>query len=212
MPTCRQCSQFDGEKCIALGLTERVATRPCIQTIICQYAKIFRGNVLEIGPGVWKYPRRCCYENKNVTWHAVDPNWQDNPKINGYHGTVCTLPFADQYFDWVYALDSMEHWSEFGESPEAGLVSIARVLKPLGILLLTVPIHLHGQDEFVRGDLEAIRRFFGNEWGSVAFYEWRKDYEPLPPALNWKTTKHEAVVQSLGGPSVWNLQILAVRK
>ena len=50
-------------------------------------------------------------------------------------GDVCAIPFADDSFDLVVATDIVEHVDDDG----AALAEIARVLKPEGSVLLTVP-------------------------------------------------------------------------
>ena len=50
-------------------------------------------------------------------------------------GDVCAMPFADESFDLVLATDIIEHVVEDGRA----LREIARVLRPGGIALVTVP-------------------------------------------------------------------------
>jgi len=50
-------------------------------------------------------------------------------------GDICAMPFADDSFDLVLATDVIEHV----EDDEGALREIARVLRPGGALLLTVP-------------------------------------------------------------------------
>jgi SAM-dependent methyltransferase len=51
------------------------------------------------------------------------------------HGDICAMPFADDSFDLVLATDVIEHVEE----DDGALREIARVLRPGGTLLLTVP-------------------------------------------------------------------------
>lgn len=50
-------------------------------------------------------------------------------------GDICSMPFADESFDLVLATDVIEHVEDDGRA----LREIARVLKPGGVVLLTVP-------------------------------------------------------------------------
>lgn len=52
-------------------------------------------------------------------------------------GDVCRLPFPDNYFDLVFALDIMEHV----ERDDLMIQEIRRVLRPGGCLIATVPAH-----------------------------------------------------------------------
>lgn len=57
--------------------------------------------------------------------------------INGVCGSALTLPFADASFDLVSAFDVIEH-----VEPESGaLDEIHRVLRPCGVLLMSVPAY-----------------------------------------------------------------------
>ncbi len=52
-------------------------------------------------------------------------------------GLVTSLPFADEVFDMVCALDIVEHVDD----EAAALRELSRVAKPGGIILLSVPLH-----------------------------------------------------------------------
>jgi SAM-dependent methyltransferase len=79
-----------------------------------------------------------------VAWHGVDPNreaigWASE-HLPGAHFAVSDsdppLPFADAFFDLVYAISI---WSHFGEdSARAWLAEMHRVVAPGGHLVLTV--------------------------------------------------------------------------
>jgi SAM-dependent methyltransferase len=76
-------------------------------------------------------------------------------------GSVTALPFADATFDVVTALDVVEHV----EDDRAALAEAARVLRPGGIAVVTVPAHgwlwsdhdraLHHQRRYGRTELAA---------------------------------------------------------
>ncbi|NOT56675.1 MAG: class I SAM-dependent methyltransferase [Deltaproteobacteria bacterium] len=57
------------------------------------------------------------------------------PGISSVVGRVETLPFASCSFDMVMALDVLEHMAD----DDAGLREMSRVLKPGGLLMVTVP-------------------------------------------------------------------------
>ncbi|HEY6399909.1 MAG TPA: class I SAM-dependent methyltransferase, partial [Blastocatellia bacterium] len=57
------------------------------------------------------------------------------PRIEYVIGTVEATPFADHSFDAVLALDVLEHL----DNDTIGLCEAARMIKPGGLLLVTVP-------------------------------------------------------------------------
>jgi hypothetical protein len=55
------------------------------------------------------------------------------------------------------------------------------VLRPGGSLYLDAPIHLHGHEMFVAGDVARILALFaGALWTDVTAERWRYDHDPLP--------------------------------
>jgi SAM-dependent methyltransferase len=141
------------------------------------------GAVLEVGGGVCQRFRRSIWrKGKEHSWAGIDPNWDDRPHKQRYHGTADQIPFGDEAFDLVGSFQSMEHWDESPDYIKKGIKEIYRVLKPGGKFVATVPIHSHGGKLFVLGEIDTIRSCFGDEWEKVEFEEWRKDYAPLPPS------------------------------
>lgn len=165
--------------------------------------------VLEIGPGATRIMRRTTHW-KGATWHGIDPVWQNNPNRQAWKGTAAHIPFVDAFFDWVVAFDTMEHWEEFGETPVDGLKEIARVLKPCGELVVTVPIYLHGGFEFLSGDLQRIESYFlTDSWEPVWFEEWRRCPSPLLDWRGWDPAVSEVIP---AGSSSWLLEIRTARR
>jgi len=82
---------------------------------------------------------------------GVDANYSSDRVT---HGSVTALPFGDASFDRALCLDVLEHLS-YEEQPRA-LAELARVLKPGGELLVSVPnlAHLQSRIQFLlRGRL-----------------------------------------------------------
>ena len=95
------------------------------------------GKVLDVGAGQspWRdwLPPAASYQGIDVG-HAGEFGMQANrDDLLYYDGR--TMPLADGSFDAALCIEVMEH----AESPEALLAEIARVLRPQGRLLLTVP-------------------------------------------------------------------------
>jgi hypothetical protein len=87
----------------------------------------------------------------------------------------------------VFGNQSFEHWEEplpDGVQPPSYadcLVEIWRVLRAGGTLYLDAPIHLHGHEMFVAGDVPRIVSLFAAErWADVTVERWRYDHAPLP--------------------------------
>lgn len=77
---------------------------------------------------------------------GLDPNYE-SPVVR--RGSLLALPYADGTFDRVLCLDVLEHLS-YAEQPVA-LGELARVLKPDGELLVSVPnlAHLQSRVHFL---------------------------------------------------------------
>lgn len=74
------------------------------------------------------------YEHGNVTSMDVDPR---GLPPGGVVGSAMDMPFADNSFDIVSAFDVIEHCSD----EELAFREIERVLKPGGLLLMSVPAY-----------------------------------------------------------------------
>ena len=58
------------------------------------------------------------------------------------------------------------------------------MLKRGGSIYFDAPIHLHGHEMFVLGDLGRIRGSFDETlWTDVLIEKWRYDHDPLPKCL-----------------------------
>ena len=104
----------------------------------------------------------------------------------GGYGQVADIPFPDSTFDKVIGIQSLEHWEEplpntdLESSYAIGLKEVHRVLKPAGSIYFDAPIHLHGHEMFIAGDVERIRKIFDRTlWQNITIEKWREQYEPL---------------------------------
>jgi SAM-dependent methyltransferase len=77
---------------------------------------------------------------------GVDPNYASDRVRSG---SLTALPYADQTFDHALCLDVLEHLT-FDEQPRA-LAELRRVLRPGGVLLVSVPnlAHLQSRVHFL---------------------------------------------------------------
>jgi len=80
------------------------------------------------------------------------------------------------------------------------------IQEPGGTLYLDAPIHLHGNEMFIMGDLEKIRSLFlPDQWKNVQFEKWREDYQPLekyPPPETVLLNDWPAEIESYSAESV----------
>lgn len=216
MPSCRECVWFNGESCISESKKD---SRKCSNAVFRKHLPFIAGSVLEVGHGVSK-GARYELEKRGVRWVGIDPRWPDQPENNHFYGTAAYIPFEDESFDWVLALDTMEHWEEDfhsgnskPERPDDGLREIWRVLRPGGRLLITVPIHWHGTDMFYFGRTDKIVNLFKG-W-RIQIEEWRKLHHPLPIRRFWSEERNglqrmRELVAELGyEPSSYTLEIMA---
>ena len=145
--------------------------------------------MLELGYARRSYGKRIV-ELAGGSWTGVEPliDRSQPPRLgSGGYGHAGDIPFPDGTFDVVFGNQSFEHWEEplpdgtRGPSYGACLAEISRVLRPGGRLYLDAPIHLHGHEMFVAGDVDRIVALFARElWTAVTVERWRYDHEPLP--------------------------------
>lgn len=67
-------------------------------------------------------------------------------------GTSEQIPYPDQFFDKVFAINSFHHWS----NPMAGLVEVLRVLKPGGMITIFEQPHRGDPQESKRETLRLL--------------------------------------------------------
>ena len=219
-PTCKfQPSDAEIAAKVKLHPDHRPYTRNCVSAIMLARLPLMRGKILEIGPGTIKTTRNILAFNikrRRCEWYGIDPAWRKPEAKNAYRGTVGKLPFPDGMFDHVMSFESIEHWEEYDESLAHCLRQVHRVLKPGGSFLATCPIHGHGSEIFIRGNRQEIEGLFAPPaWAKLRTEEWRKDYSPCPPALNWVIWgggKYAETVRKhsdMAEPVMWCLEVEA---
>ncbi len=145
-------------------------------------------DVLEVGFGKFKLAKKLV-QRSGGTWTGVEPRRPQNetPTLGkGGYGHATDIPFADATFDKVFAIQSVEHWGQKAggvrkpSSYSECFAEVARVLKPGGTIYLDAPVHFHGNEMFIMGDVEKVKSYFSpSQWKNVQIEQWRKDYLPL---------------------------------
>lgn len=226
---CNNCPEFN-QATTACSVNFGTPLRKCVVASIEAHFHDCAGQeCLELGFGRFKLARNLILRSGGY-WTGIDPAQPVAKKAALHregHGSASGIPFPDETFDLVFGIQSFEHWGQrftIGRQPaDYGqcLAEVFRVLKPGGRIYLDAPVHFHGHEMFIMGDLPRIRQQFNpDRWQDLIMQCWRKDYEPLekyPPnptvLKEWPTeiSSYPAVqvsdVENLS--SVWLLTITA---
>lgn len=133
--------------------------------IIEKYAK---GKILDLGCGDGTHAGmvRQFFDGEI---YAIDPSddiiakaQHRYPDINFQPASAYELPYDDNFFDLVYAIDVIEHL----KTPEKMLAEVKRVLKPDGIVIFQTPNY-------------PIKRFYDFN-NFLAKKNWRKNFKDDP--------------------------------
>lgn len=185
---CKNCPSFDTKK-QACSINFGSPLRKCVVSSIEAHLHDCKGkSVLEIGFGRFKLAKKLV-QRAGGTWTGVEPKRpkEEKPTIGkGGYGHATYIPFPDRTFDKIFAIQSLEHWGQkAGGVREPSCYSecvaeVSRVLKPGGTIYLDAPVHLHGNEMFIMGDLAKVRSIFSDKiWKNVQIEKWRENYEPL---------------------------------
>jgi len=186
--SCKNCRKFD-QKSLKCRIPFGSPVRKC--STAAQEANLhslYKMDLLEIGFGKHSMPRQLVTD-AGGTWTGIEPMLPQARKATpgaGGFGQVADIPFPDCSFDIVTGIQSLEHWEE--PLPNIELISnykealkeVYRVLKPGGSIYFDAPIHLHGHEIFITGDIAGIRNLFDSKlWQFLKIEKWREQYEPL---------------------------------
>jgi SAM-dependent methyltransferase len=186
---CRRCPKLDRKRS-ECSVPFGSPLRKCVVAATEAHLRDTRGiRVLELGYARHSYGKRIV-ELCGGSWTGIEPLVDRGRAAaigSGSYGHAGDIPFPDETFDRVFGNQTFEHWAEplpDGTTPpsyQACLAEIWRVLKPGGQLYLDAPIHLHGHEMFVAGDVERILTLFdAASWSNTVLERWRYDHAPLP--------------------------------
>lgn len=128
--------------------------RRLLDAHLADVADALRGDVLEIGAG--HAGRRGAFRPvaRTTRWVSIDRRVAARPDVAC---DAARLPFPARAFDTVVCLEVLE----YAEDPEAALAELARVLRPAGLLVLSMPF-LHRwdtADDLWRASPAGLRRW-----------------------------------------------------
>jgi ubiquinone/menaquinone biosynthesis C-methylase UbiE len=141
-----------------------VAKRKFLDVVLNAYASQ-KAKILDVGCGTGAVMEHLLENNNEVC--GVDMNdvaleFCRQKGLDVKKGLADNMPFQDDYFDIVLALDVLEHL----DHPEAAVVEVKRILKKGGLFIVTVPAHqwlwsyhdesLHHKKRYNKKDLSAL--------------------------------------------------------
>ncbi len=187
--SCLSCPKFD-ERREECSVPFGTPIRKCVVASIEAHLHDAKGiSALELGFGRFSLGKKLI-ERSGGIWTGVEPHQpkEKRPQIGqGCYGHTASIPFADQTFDLVFGIQTFEHWGQkcAGAAREASsykkcLDEVLRVLKPGGSIYFDAPIHLHGHEMFIMGDIPRILSYFPvQSWCNLKQERWRYHYHPL---------------------------------
>lgn len=185
---CRLCPKFDRRraKCrIPFATPIRKCITAALEANLCG---LNLARVLEIGCGEYSYGK-AIVESRGGAWVGIDPRSGKGRKksIRTCYGHAASIPFEDNSFDAVFGVQCFEHFEDKQpDLPEpsdyaACLREVWRVLKPSGLVYFDAPVHLHGHEMLIVGDVARVRALWSPLlWSNAVFETWRLDHAPLP--------------------------------
>jgi SAM-dependent methyltransferase len=178
----------------------------CMRFLAPRLAHV-QGSLLDVGCGEMPFRALLALE---VTYVGIDVpaahafGMMQHPEIIAFDGTH--IPFQDAVFDCVLCTEVLEHVEEYASL----IAEMARVLKPGGRLLVTVPfaarVH-HAPHDFYRFTRFRLQTLFKG-FGAVEVIERGDDLAVIANKLIVVTLRLARPVVSVG--IMWRLPILLV--
>jgi len=172
-----------------------------------------RPSVLNIGVGSGHFERTAMSRGWDV--HALDPDAAAIERLSplsilGHVGYIEKMPLDEATFDFVVASEVLEHLAD--EQCAAGVQEIARVLKPGGWFLGTVPY----QEDLRAGNVicPCCGALF-HRWGHQKSFTLQSVRDELSPHFNVRDLRRTAFVsfrdRGLGGKLKSVLRLILAR-
>lgn len=186
--SCAYCPSFDAKiKVCSIGFGTPL--RKCVvSSIEAHFYDCKDKEVLEIGFGRFKLAKNLICRSGG-RWTGIEPRRPKNETAvlgKGGYGHATFIPFSDETFHKAFAVQSVEHWGQKAggvrepSSYAECIAEIFRVLKPGGTIYLDAPVHFHGNEMFIMGDVDKVMSLFPSDlWKNVTIEKWREVYSPL---------------------------------
>lgn len=194
MSKCSECRMLVANECSIYATAKEILGREipppplgsCVIPIVENYLHLITKGmrVLDVGCGSWGLIKAYC-QSVGADYEAIDTESEyfNKKTVATRIENLAELSFPDEYFDLVIGNQTMEHWGEYGCTLDWGLYQCFRVCKQDGKVLINVPIHFHGTQTFMLGQLEKIKNLFAPFSGQVTFHKWGYPSEPIPSLL-----------------------------
>src|SRR5437868_10950404 len=116
-------------------------------TVVAILKDLTRGALLDVPAGEGALAARLIDAGFDVRCCDLYPEIFRLEGVDVHQGNLdAELPFGDRSFDYVTCLEGLEHI----ENPQQAMREFARVLKPAGHLIVSVPNILNGEARFKR--------------------------------------------------------------
>jgi SAM-dependent methyltransferase len=147
----------------------------CLFNAFLNGIKDKEADLLEIGFGANKHTGVEIMERSEnrIRWFGLDPAWADHPERGIHHGSCGAMPFTDNTFDYVIALNSMEHWGYYDDY-EGCMEEIKRVLHKEGMFYSITPMNSHGCSIFKKNRVDEVLGLYKG-FSKLDFSYWKND-------------------------------------
>lgn len=136
-------------------VNERIVEHPFVHANLADIPP--NGKVLDVGSNSSPIILELAALGFNVTALDINETFLQHPNVTSVKGTICNSSFADETFEAVTCISTLEHigLGHYGDSTETdsdikAVQEISRILKRHGKFILTVPYGIRTTTSFLR--------------------------------------------------------------